>query len=220
MLPSPAPAPQDKPQPAAHPWGAGCIPQCPQLSCKPMVSQLLLVGTQLQTAPVPAWCHGSVPLCAARGGQPGSVTTAAAMQCFPRTWLVLVGLPSCEPTHGYSEQPGASLPPGDSLGALRCTGEKSFFHLLAANTQHTARFFIVYYALFFLFWMEENIKLKFLYEENNCLWQAVYQSVWQYLLSAILCSWKKASLALCLETAGIYTHLDSKTPPALLLQPS
>lgn len=82
-------------------------------------------------------------------------------------------------------------------------------------TAHSLLFHILLHSLF-LFWMEENIKLKFLYEENNCLWQAVYQSVWQYLLSAILYSWKKASLALCLETAGIYTHLDSKTPPALL----
>lgn len=37
----------------------------------------------------------------------------------------------------------------------------------------------------FLFWIGENIKLKFLYEENNCLWQPASQSVWWYLLSAI-----------------------------------
>lgn len=83
---------------------------------------------------------------------------------------------------------------------------------LAVNTEKRATCCIFYYVLFFfffLFWMEENIQLKFLYEENNCLWQPVYQSVWRYLFSAILYSWKKTSLVLCLETAGIYTHLDS-----------
>lgn len=58
----------------------------------------------------------------------------------------------------------------------------------------------------FLFGIGENIKLKFLCEENNCLWQPASQSVWRYLYDLVFLEENMTCAVL-----SIHTHLHSVT---------
>lgn len=81
-----------------------------------------------------------------------------------------------------------SVLPEDNRETLRNTEEKAGFFLVESPSgKYKAASYMLCILLrsLFLFWIGENIKLKFLYEDYNCLWQPASQSVWLYLFSMI-----------------------------------